>query len=231
MKSLSKYEKSIIENIIKLHNDNSALVILDNILDEHINEYYYFEVEQDYTTVMINSEYFNSNFSDGTNFTIESFIKKIRVDLYTAVNLLENLEKRGYIYLAEEREINSLGKITENETYASAEFNDANFSAKLYKYNRRIIIPSSSLLEIVLNGYMTNSEFALHKELLHNKRMFKWTVISVMVTAFSVLLSTFIPVLLKNDDKVISVRVIEDKRADSIKIPKLKLPKLSNNQK
>ena len=172
MRNLSATEKSIVRRIVDYHEKgilSSYASIIDHLLKDK-------DIALDFQNRSAELRADIRNFHQGQLIEV---VEEITVELVTSVNLLNDLEKNGYIVTLLEAKVEGqhrYGQLIKDNKYIAYEFVDQQFIELLLDYSLKSIIVSQSLLNFIENGFQTNEEKS-------NKISLKIAVIALVISA------------------------------------------------
>ena len=211
MRYLSEFEKEFIRKIIQLHNDPSALVVLGNIIETYIPPYIYIELhsEED-CPIMINNYALDKLANEYGSFGISGFIKELREKLLSILKLLQYLEIENYLYFSDKVEVEILGNQTIDDKYVRFDFKDKEMHRLLYRFSQYILIPTSALIQLVKNNFLTDVEIKTFQELEHNRKTLWWTAFGIIVSLLGIIASIILGFIQMNRDNYIKVELMNN---------------------
>lgn len=172
MRAVNNFEKSIINKILDFYErgitPNIASVI-DPLLN---NKDIVLDFEHEQVELRADIQYFNEG-------SITEVVQRITKELITTVNLLEYLEKDGYVATFQESNVESpfrYGQLVQGHQYVTYNFVDYKLKDLLLNYSLKSILVNQELIDFVKHGYQSKTDFS-------SRRSINIAVYSLIVTA------------------------------------------------
>lgn len=188
MRKLNDFEKDIIRRIVyisnNLDNPNYASVIDHLLVDK--------EVVLNYTnrSVSVNTDitFFHQD-------TLLEEVQKITLELVTTINLLEELEKFGYVLTFLEAKPNNpttFGQFVRGNTPISYDLVDERIINLLLDYSVKTIIVRPSLQSYVTNNFKTDEEIKEEQERISQAEDLRTNKRNLRIAMWALIISTII---------------------------------------
>lgn len=207
MKILNDFDKSIIRKILELEKSPGSLLVLGNVIDDHIYPDIYLQlINETECPVKISKEYFDKisnqyssiGLSELTNYLHNLFVQITQLMIY--------LEKENYIIFSGIVDLDSLGSRTVDETYINYDLKDLELNKSIYRITRSKIIPQESLRLFVNNDFKTESEIKETKNFKLSRNVLIVTAIGVIFAILGLII-TFINSKFPEPQKVIILNI------------------------
>ena len=172
MRAINKFEKDIIKRILSFNKSGitpNIVSVIDPLLKDKdiVLDFKNREVE-----LRADIQYYNQG-------NIIEIVQQITKELITTVNLLEYLEKNGYVATFQESDVDSpfrYGQLVQGHQYITYNFVDSKLKELLLDYSLKSILVNQELIDFVKYGYQSKTDY-------NTQRSIKIAVVSLIVTA------------------------------------------------
>jgi hypothetical protein len=193
MSRFTDFEKKVIQAIVDLHKEKS-LCVLGNIWERFFPSTYYVNIEDSKSPkLMIKT----SAFETMNNLSLQDMLNLLSEKCEVLNSLFRFLEVNGYLKLAGDYKLSTLGQVFGDEKYAVYTLNVLpEVFQPIALLARRHILPSQILLELPAHGFLTAEELRiekqeakLEKQAKDNLRNLRYTQIGLCIAAIGLFIT------------------------------------------
>ncbi len=172
MRAINNFERSIINRILQYH-ESGITPNIASVIDPLLHDK---DIVLDYQNKSVELKADIQFYNQGN---ITDVVRQITAELVTTVNLLDYLEKNGYVTTYLESSTTGqqrFGQLVQGHNFVNYNFVDPKLIDLLLDYSLKTILVGQSLIDFAKDGYQS-------KEDLNNRRNIKIALISLIITA------------------------------------------------